>query len=499
MNAQDLKNSILQLAVQGKLVEQRAEEGTARELLEQIKLEKDQLIKDKKIKKSKPLPEITEDEIPFEIPESWEWVRLSDVCVYLQRGKSPKYSDIKKIPVIAQKCNQWEGFQLEKAQFIDPDTLEKYADERLLQDKDILINSTGLGTVGRNQIYPASENPYGIAVADSHVTVVRLNSTAILPEYFFHYWRNPSVQLVIEDQTSGSTKQKELALATIQSYIVPLPPLEEQHRIVAKIEEILPYIDQYDKAYTKLETFNKKFPEDMKKSILQMAMQGKLVEQRAEEGTADELYEQIVAEKAQLIKDGKIKKEKPLPEIAEDEIPFDIPSSWKWVRLGTIVSVYGGKRIPAGTRLSENDTGHKYIRVADMKDETVSLDDIKYITDEIYEKIKQYFITSDDIYITVAGTIGRVGVVPRELNNANLTENADKLVFRRLDKMYLCRMLNSEVVQHQIREATTQVGQPKLAIARIQKLIVPLPPLEEQKRIVAKIEELLPYCDQLIK
>ena len=284
-------------------------------------------------------------------------------------------------------------------------------------------------------------------------------------------------------------------LATI---LMPVPPLEE-HRIVAKIEEILPYIDQYDKAYTKLETFNKKFPEDMKKSILQMAMQGKLVEQRSEEGTADELYEQIVAEKAQLIKDGKIKKEKPLPEITEDEIPFDIPSSWKWVRLGTIVSVYGGKRIPAGTRLSENDTGHKYIRVADMKDETVSLDDIKYITDEIYEKIKQYFITSDDIYITVAGTIGRVGVVPRELNNANLTENADKLVFRRLDKMYLCRMLNSEVVQHQIREATTQVGQPKLAIARIQKLIVPLPPLEEQKRIVAKIEELLPYCNQLIK
>ena len=298
---------------------------------------------------------------------------------------------------------------------------------------------------------------------------------------------------------SMATTVAQLTIIKANEMLVPFPPLEEQHRIVAKIEEILPYIDKYDKAYTKFETFNKKFPEDMKKSILQMAMQGKLVEQRPEEGTADKLYEQIVAEKAQFIKDGKIKKEKPLPEITEDEIPFEIPSSWKWVRLGTIVSVYGGKRIPAGTRLSENDTGHKYIRVADMKDETVSLDDIKYITDEIYEKIKQYFITSDDIYITVAGTIGRVGVVPRELNNANLTENADKLVFRRLDKMYLCRMLNSEVVQHQIRKATTQVGQPKLAIARIQKLIVPLPPLEEQKRIVAKIEELLPYCDQLIK
>lgn len=126
--------------------------------------------------------------------------------------------------------------------------------------------------------------------------------------------------------------------------MVPIPPLEEQHRIVAKIEEILPYIDQYDKAYTKLEIFNKKFPEDMKKSILQMAMQGKLVEQRPEEGTADELYEQIVAEKAQLIKDGKIKKEKPLPEIAEDEIPFEIPSSWKWVRFGELACFFNGDR-----------------------------------------------------------------------------------------------------------------------------------------------------------
>ena len=149
---------------------------------------------------------------------------------------------------------------------------------------------------------------------------------------------------VIQHQIREATTQvgqPKLAIARIQKLIVPLPPLAEQKRIVAKIEEILPYIDQYDKAYTKLETFNKKFPEDMKKSILQMAMQGKLVEQRPEEGTADELYEQIVAEKTQLIKEGKIKKEKPLPEITEDEIPFELPASWKWVRLGSIVSVYG--------------------------------------------------------------------------------------------------------------------------------------------------------------
>lgn len=489
MNAQDLKNSILQLAVQGKLVEQRAEEGTARELLEQIKLEKD-----KKIKKSKPLPEITEDEIPFEIPESWEWVRVGEI------GSLTRGSGIKRTEVIEDgyPCIRYgELYTTYRTKFekiVSFVTKELFDKCHKIHTGDVAMTLTG-------------ENKTDIAMA---VTYEGKDTIAMGGDMtcWSHHMMNPLYLVYFINSPYAISCKRNLATGDIIIHIsndklatilMPVPPLEEQHRIVAKIEEILPYIDQYDKAYTKLETFNKKFPEDMKKSILQMAMQGKLVEQRSEEGTAAELYEQIVAEKAQLIKDGKIKKEKPLPEITEDEIPFDISSSWKWVRLGTIVSVYGGKRIPAGTRLSENDTGHKYIRVADMKDETVSLDDIKYITDEIYEKIKQYFITSDDIYITVAGTIGRVGVVPRELNNANLTENADKLVFRRLDKMYLCRMLNSEVVQHQIREATTQVGQPKLAIARIQKLIVPLPPLEEQKRIVAKIEELLPYCDQLIK
>lgn len=504
MNAQDLKNSILQLAVQGKLVEQRAEEGTARELLEQIKLEKDQLIKDKKIKKSKPLPEITEDEIPFEIPESWEWVRLSDVCVYLQRGKSPKYSDIKKIPVIAQKCNQWEGFQLEKAQFIDPDTLEKYADERLLQDKDILINSTGLGTVGRNQIYPASENPYGIAVADSHVTVVRLNSTAILPEYFFHYWRNPSVQLVIEDQTSGSTKQKELALATIQSYIVPLPSLEEQHRIVAKIEEILPYIDQYDKAYTKLEIFNKKFPEDMKKSILQMAMQGKLVEQRPEEGTADELYEQIVAEKAQLIKDGKIKKEKPLPEITEDEIPFEIPSSWKWVRFQEVCAVLTCGYASTPEYVAEN-IGMPFISAKNIKPYKFMPDDHKYIKRELYDKLTQTCCPKkNDILLTRVGAgIGEAAIIDIDMEFAiYVSLTLIKLVdYKQLDNRYILYWLNSPIGTDNARKNIFGKGasQGNLNVNNVRIFLVPLPPLEEQKRIVSKIEELLPYCDQLIK
>lgn len=239
--------------------------------------------------------------------------------------------------------------------------------------------------------------------------------------------------------------------------------------------------------------------QDLKNSILQLAMQGKLVEQRAEEGTAKELIEQIGIEKERLIKEGKIRKEKPLPKITEEEMPFEIPESWEWVRLGDIVSVYGGKRIPAGRKLTEIDTGHKYIRVSDMKKGSVNLEDIKYLEENIYQKIKSYTISKDDLYITVAGTIGQVGTIPIELDNANLTENADKLVLYKANKNFMLYMLLSPMVQMQIKEAITQVGQPKLAIMRIQLLKVLLPPYEEQKRIVAKIEELFPYIEQYDK
>lgn len=186
---------------------------------------------------------VPDQEQTLDIPEYWRWVRLQGLCQYVQRGKSPKYSKIEKIPVIAQKCNQWAGFQLEKAQFIVPETLSSYTEERKLQDEDILINSTGLGTVGRCAIYPAASNPYGIAVADSHVTVVRLKKEIILPQFFYYYWCNPSVQDIIESQTTGSTKQKELGITIVRNYVVPLPPIEEQMRIIEKLDRMIPMVN----------------------------------------------------------------------------------------------------------------------------------------------------------------------------------------------------------------------------------------------------------------
>jgi type I restriction enzyme S subunit len=168
---------------------------------------------------------------------------LDYLCEYIQRGKSPKYSLIKKYPVIAQKCNQWNGFRIDKAQFIEPDSLASYAPERILHDGDLLWNSTGLGTLGRIAVYKTALNPYECAVADSHVTVIRPLINYVLSEYLYAYFANPTVQTVIESQSDGTTKQKELATITIKNYFIPLPPLNEQRRIVAQIDAVLPILD----------------------------------------------------------------------------------------------------------------------------------------------------------------------------------------------------------------------------------------------------------------
>lgn len=495
MNAQDLKNSILQLAVQGKLVEQRAEEGTARELLEQIKLEKDQLIKDKKIKKSKPLPEITEEEIPFEIPESWEWVRLVDI-VEFRMGKTPPRGEER----------YWKGNYrwVSISDMIDGSTIyntKETVSEIAIQErfkfvvpKETMLMSFKL-TVGKVSI----------------LGIDAVHNEAIISIYPYHdrdyIMRNYLFKVLPYMSVFGKTKKAIMGFTlnsdSLSRLLIPIPPLEEQHRIVAKIEEILPYIDQYDKAYTKLETFNKKFPEDMKKSILQMAMQGKLVEQRPEEGTADELYEQIVAEKAQLIKEGKIKKEKPLPEIAEDEIPFEIPSSWKWVRFGEFGSYKKGPFGSALTKAIFVPKADNTIKVYEQKNaiqKDASLGDY-YITRDYFEsKMKGFELFPGDIIVSCAGTIGETYIMPDGMEQGIINQALMRM--KLMPSVYVDYFL---IYFDVILKQTARKSSKGSAIKNIppfdelKSYLVPLPPLEEQKRIVAKIEELLPYCDQLIK
>ena len=240
-----LRQSILQEAIQGRLVPQDPKEEPASELLKRIRKEKELLVKEGKLKKkdleSKP---IEEDEIPFEIPESWEWVRLFEVCDYIHRGKSPTYSTEKILPVMAQKCNQWDRIYTDKCLFADKNTIDRYTEEHYLRVGDVIVNSTGGGTVGRTGYvdeYVFKEYPK--FVADSHVTIVRSNAF-VYGKYLYYFLISPFIQTGLEERCSGSTNQIELGTETIRNYRFPLPPLSEQKRIVAKIEELFGVIKE---------------------------------------------------------------------------------------------------------------------------------------------------------------------------------------------------------------------------------------------------------------
>jgi len=531
MTAQQLKNSILLMAVQGKLVPQDPNDEPASVLLERIHAEKERLIKEKKIKREKnpsvifkgadntPYEKIGDevrslaDEVPFDIPDSWEWVRLIDVCEYIQRGKSPKYSPIKKYPVVAQKCNQWSGFSIEKAQFIEPNSLSSYGPERLLQDNDLMWNSTGLGTLGRMAIYKTTANPYELAVADSHVTVIRPLKQFVLPEYLYYYFANPSVQSVIEDQADGTTKQKELATATIKAYLTPIPPLDEQRRILAKLSEVLPVVKNYGVVYDETTAMQEAFPESLKKSILQEAVQGKLVPQDPSDEPAEALLERIRAEKRRLIKEGKIKKDKHesvifrrdnshyekldgVERCIDDELPFEIPDSWVWVRLGTVLEIArGGSPRPIQQYLTTEPDGINWIKIGDTDKGG------KYIY-KTKEKIRPEGVTksrmvhSGDFLLTNSMSFGR----PYILKTDGCIHDGWLVLSNRFDCYsvdFIYYILSSPFAYYQFCDSVSGAVVKNLNSDKVANALFPLPPLAEQHRIVQRIEELLPLVKGL--
>lgn len=242
MIADRLRAAILQAAISGKLTDQRPEDGTAADLIERIATERAELVKDNKIKKQKPLPSVAVDEQPFKLPGTWVWARLGELLKYAQRGKSPAYADVSPYLAISQKCVRWSGFDPAVARPYVPGAFEALPAERILNAGDILWNSTGTGTVGRSTLLPES-GQYDNMAADSHVTVMRTFSN-VLPRFVDVFISSPHIQQNMDDLTSGTTKQQELNLGTILGLPISLPPLAEQERIVAKLDEVLPLIDQ---------------------------------------------------------------------------------------------------------------------------------------------------------------------------------------------------------------------------------------------------------------
>ena len=503
MTPQELKNSILQQAIQGKLVEQRPEEGTAEELFQQIQEEKQRLIAGGKIKKEKPLPEITEEEKPFDIPESWKWVRLGEIVVKtIKRGKSPTYIAKSNVLVFAQKCNTKAGYiDLSLAQYLDEKKLANYPQEEFIINNDIVLNSTGNGTLGRVGIYRNSDNPNNYPlVPDSHVTVIRVNKSI---DISFVFYTLKYYQPILEKLGSGSTNQTELSAGTVKALLFPLPPLAEQKRIVAKIEELLPYIHRYEESWLKLEALNSRFPSDMKKSLLQYAIQGKLVEQRPEEGTAEELFQQIQKEKQRLIADGKIKKTKSLPIITSEDIPVIFPNSWKVCYIDDIafVTKLAGFEYTEYIAPNLTTTGIPLFKGKNVQNGRLVFDFDSYIPEHVSNNLQRSQILKKCLLTPYVGTIGNIAIFDGSFK-AHLGSNVGKIELLNGDNEYVIEeyvlyYLRSGIGFQQLTKYKKATAQESISIDAIRNVIIAIPPLAEQKRIVAKLEQLLPLCDRL--
>ena len=441
------------------------------------------------------------DEVPFEIPESWEWVRLKDITIKeIKRGKSPTYANIGNVLVFAQKCNTKAGnIDLSLTKHLDLKVFTKFPDEEYMRDNDIVINSTGNGTLGRIGVFRDSDRIDDcIIVPDSHVTTVRVNA-ALISDYI--YYALTYYQPYLEKNCSGSTNQTELKPAVIANLFIPVPPYAEQRRIVQKLSDVLPLVMVYNDKETALETYNNDFPSQLKKSILQYAVQGKLVPPDPTDEPASVLLERIRAEKEQLIKSGKIKRDKHesvifrrdnsyyervdgIERCIDDEIPFEIPESWRWTRWGTVAtSIQYGYNAPA------KQCGRiRMVRISDIHENLVTWTTVPFCDiDEL--DMSTYLLQPNDIlFARTGGTVGKsflVRDVPYEAIYAGYLIRTRYSAL--LCPQYLKYFMESPLYWQQLKTGTTATAQPNCNGQTLSNMLLPLPPAKEQYRIVEKI------------
>lgn len=511
-----LRNVILQLAVQGKLIAQSCADETAQALLKRIN------------------PKATKVDGLYEIPSNWVWTKLEAVSSYIQRGKGPTYSDVKQVPVVSQKCVQWRGFDFTLARFIDPETLQNYQEERLLVEGDLLWNSTGTGTLGRICVYPGSEL-YSKVVADSHVTIVRLNSME--PRYVWCFLASPIVQINIE--SSGSTNQIELSTSTVKNHPVPIPPLTEQTRIVAKVDELMRLCDKLE-AEQKIQrtlktqavqstlhhltntenpysfgnslnilerTFGNWFDDlatvkHLRATILQLAVQGKLVPQNPTDEPAGELLKRLAKERALLLKSGlpnaseasvQINKQK--KQILPSKLP-SIPKGWAWATLmqcsHLVVDCHNKTAPYVGS-------GIPLLRTSNIRNGKLVFSDLRYVTEATYERWSaRCEPIAKDILITREAPMGEVAIIPEKLKVCmGQRMMLVRLIENTIDHKFLLYSLQDPNLMERVQDKPVGMTVQHLRVGGIETLLIPLPPLAEQKRIVAKVDELMTLCDQL--
>lgn len=498
MTGQQLKNSILQLAIQGKLVPQIESEGTAEDLLKEIRAEKEKLVKEGKLKKKDlDVKPIEDDEIPFEITSGWRWVRIGDVFLHAS-GKQLAGGKDKGTPreYITTSNLYWNRFEL--------DTLKTmcFTDEEVVNSSatkgDLLVCEGGAG-YGRSAIWPYD---YDICL-QNHVHRLRpLYNGASEYVYYIMYLLKESNQI-----DSVGTAMPGLSAGKLKMIPFPLPPLSEQKRIVAKIEELMPLVEEYGKAQERLETLNRELPEKLKKSVLQEAIMGKLVPQDPSEGTAEELLAEIRKEKEKLVKEGKLKKKDlEIKPIAEDEIPFEIPEGWRWCRLGEICSFLSRGKSP-----SYSDVPNQYpvfAQKCNLKEGGISLEQARFLRPDTIDKWKEeYRLKTDDVLVnsTGTGTVCRTRLYNESFqgNYPFVVPDSHVSVVRTFDSIcssYIYFLFNSKEYQDYWEDRLAgSTNQKELYIGTLYDTIIPLPPLAEQMRIVAKLEEVMEKIEGMKK
>lgn len=467
MTAQDLKNSILQLAVQGKLVPQNPSDEPASELLKRIRAEKVTACHAGIIKKDRKLPEIEETELPYDTPDTWEWLRLGQLCQLLD---GVKMSGV-KYPYLEAKYlrGKIEGTNIDSGKFVKKGTML------------ILVDGENSG-----EVFFASEDGY----MGSTFKVLYIPEAVYVP--YVLYFLLLKKQLFRNRKTGAAIPHlnKELFF----NLLFPVPPLAEQERIVAKIEELLPLVSEYDGVEKRISALNAEFPDKLRKSILQQAVQGKLTERDPSDEPAIELLDRIRAEKAKLIAEGKIKKEKIIPVISEEDQLFDIPDTWTWTTIADTCT-----NIQYGTSEKSAPSGKvAVLRMGNLQGGKIDYSNLVYTSND-YDSERCHLEYNDLLFNRTNSKelVGKTAIYKAEIP-AIYAGYLIRVTPIMIDSDYLNYVMQSHFFKkYCLAVKTDAIGQSNINAEKLKRFVFPLPPLAEQKRIVARVEDLLAACKAL--
>lgn len=520
-----LRELILTLAMQGKLVPQDPKDPPAGELLKEIEAEKNRLVKEGKIKQSKPLPEIKPDEIPYSLPKGWEWVRLGNIGEINPRNVADEQIEAGFVPM---------PLVFSKFGFNHKFEVRMWGD--IKKGYTHFLN----GDVGLAKITPCFENakscvfrglPNGLGAGTTELHIFRNTFKSLCPEYLLAYLKNPRYIVTGIPKMTGSAGQKRLPKSFFEQNPFPLPPLPEQRRIVAKIDQLMVRCDELEKLrgeceekrlsvhaaalkelldaqetksftnawqfltshFGELYTVKENVAE-LRKAILQLAMQGKLVPQDPKDLPASELLKEIEAEKKRLVKEGKIKQPKPLPEIKPDEIPYPLPNGWEWVRMRNVCHDWGQK-IP--------DRQFVYIDVGsiDNKRGIVSQEVQLLESSEAPSRARKIIKKGTVVYSTVRPYLLNIAIIEKDYEHEPIASTAFAILhpFNGIANRFIYSYLRSPRFISFVEKAMKGVAYPAINDNDFFQALIPLPPSQEQRRIVAKIDQLMARCDELEK